>query len=81
MISRRLNSKDTLSDTNSNIRFLSILVKFCESPNLKNFAGINFQESTGGQKGNLFSRKFLPLRYVLYFNYIKISYSIIIMII
>ena len=50
MVWRRPNSKDTVSDRNSNIRMSLILEKFlgnnfCETPLLKNFAGINFRQS------------------------------------
>ena len=71
MVTRRPNSKDTVSDRNSNICISLIFEKiFCESPVLKNFAGINIRESTfsGIKKGIYFrefsknSRNFLPAK-------------------
>ena len=85
MVSRRPNSKDILSDRNSNIRCSSILEKFCWNffsriTNLKNFAGINFRESkfSGIKKGIWFSdfgqisRNFLPLRCFHLLNFQKV---------
>ena len=73
MISRRPDSKHTVSDRNCNICISSFLEKFldfCESPILKNFAGINFHELTFSwvKKGIYFrefgrnSRNFLPAK-------------------
>ena len=78
MVSRSPNSKNTVSDRNSDICILLIFenfvgINFRESPILKNFAGINFRESafSGVEKGIYFrefgqisrnSRNFLPAK-------------------
>ena len=71
MVSRRPNSKDTVSDRAFH-QFLKNFagINFRESPILKNFEGINFHKSTnsGVRKGIYFrefsqnSRNFLPAK-------------------
>ena len=69
MVSRRPNSKDTVSDRNFNIR-ISLIIKnvaeisYRELPILKNFAGIDFCESafSGVEKGISYSGQIREIR-------------------